>query len=122
MNEDKIAFWGALTAAILFFVVMVLPIFSYAMTTDEVLCNCQKFMVWRGHDIGNHYESAKTHQGVPPVGSVAVWFWPHYGVAHVAEVVLVTDHSFWSIGSNERGCGLFLRETQFSDQSYQGYL
>jgi len=120
--ENNIAFWGGLAAATLFFVIMVLPIFSYAMTTDQILCNCRNFMIWRGHEVPEQGDFKILKSGAPPVGSVAVWWFHEKGYGHVAEVVATTTEGFWTIGSNEGWCGLFLRFTRYTDFNYQGWL
>lgn len=92
------------------------------LTVEEILCNCQNFITWRGHNIPSPLHQNTIKPGKPRVGSVAIWYWPQLGYGHVAEVILVSDTKFWTIGSNERGCGLFVTVTDLTDQAYQGWL
>lgn len=106
----------------LLLLLLLVPNVSMAYTTDEILCHCRKFIEWRGHKMPEPTYQSDVKSGKPRVGSVAVWYWPEKGFGHVAEVVLATETSFWTIGTNENGCGLFLRETKYTDHGYAGWL
>lgn len=121
---EKIA---ALLVGLFVMVVLVGPLFSHAeeATPDQILCRCSTFVRWfTGKDLPDTLWNTdpRIHPGIPHKGDIVLFYFPLTNSWHAAVDVLddPLNNAFYTIGSNEHGCGLSISVVPYSDPHYAG--